>query len=383
MDDFDVCLSSAAMKNIILDKIGEDFVFVVEGKGYKCPSFIAEFLSTRVSLCHSIDPSITDYIVETPDSNDQFKLFMSLGSGSAIPVTRANLDFFLSLSREFGNANLYVLLMEHFDRGFICSELQNSTTLDLCGDDLIGRISSEFYFFRVGQNFISSELDRIPVSVLFHIVSHHSLMISSEDALFSYIRSRIGSDPECSNLLQFVRFEYLSPECASSFLSALPDLTDRRLWESISRRLITRVRRIAPSESLTAVEFPLQSPGSFDGIISYLTRKHRGNVHDKRIVTITSKSVFCDEPGYGPRQVADLTSQLHFQSKDKHGQWISWNFHEMRVRPTHYTITGGMSSWVVEGSLDNQVWTEIHRQTNNKDLPTGRETRSFAVANSF
>jgi hypothetical protein len=65
-------------------------------------------------------------------------------------------------------------------------------------------------------------------------------------------------------LLQFVRFEYLSAGYVSDFLSFLPDLIDRRLWESISRRLISPLKG----------RFRLQQARSFDGVISYLTEKH-------------------------------------------------------------------------------------------------------------
>jgi hypothetical protein len=170
--------------------------------------------------------------------------------------------------------HLYILILEHFDGDFIRSQINDSTKPDLFNDDLIGRISSKFY------GLIRSELDAIPVSLLFHMLSHHLLMISSEDDLFSYISSRVGSDPEYLALLQFVRFECLSAEFAAYFLSALPDSIDhRRLWEPISQRLI-------PPFCLLGVELPLNDAGSLNGIISYLTRKDSGNVRDKGIVTI-------------------------------------------------------------------------------------------------
>jgi hypothetical protein len=70
------------------------------------------------------------------------------------------------------------------------------------------------------------------------------------------------------------------------------------------------------------------------------------------------------------------------------GQWICWDFREMRVRLTHYTLwTAYLKSWVVEGSLDGARWTEIDRQTDNQDF-TGRNgiydhdwnTASFRVS---
>jgi hypothetical protein len=72
--------------------------------------------------------------------------------------------------------------------------------------------------------------------------------------------------------------------------------------------------------------------------ISDLTQKHAGNVHDQGIVTITSKSVSSDSPETVPVNVADLTTSSDFLSDNTPDQWICWDFGEMRVRPTHYTI---------------------------------------------
>jgi hypothetical protein len=299
---------------------------------------------------------------------------VSLASGSTIPVAKANLAFLLSLSREFGNSNLYISLMEHLDRDLMCSQLHDSTTIDLFSEDLIGRMSSEFY------GLTGSQLEAIPSSVLFHIMSHKLLIISSEDDLFSYISSRLCSDPEYLDLLQFVRFEYLSLQAASSFLQVLPDPIDHRLWESISRRLISRL-------CLPGVEFPLQEDKSVDGIISYLTRKHGGNVHDNGIVTITSKSLHSGDPRYALRNVADLTTDWRFDSDDEPGQWVCWDFHEMRIHPTYYTIRAKyLKSWVIESSLDGVAWTEIDRNTENDDfrstLSEPPKVASFTVWNT-
>jgi hypothetical protein len=210
-------------------------------------------------------------------------------------------------------------------------------------------------------------------------------MISSEDSLFSYISSRICSDPESLDLLRFVRFEYLSSERISDFFSALPDSIDRHLWKSISGRLArSQIPPISPSMALKGVEFPLQYAESVEGIIFYLTQKHGGNVHEKEILTITSKSVLNDSPGMALRNVADLTSYSYFQSKNAPGQWICWDFHEMRVRPAHYTIQScDLKRWVVESSLNGEAWTEIDRKTDFKDNWTWHiGMASFAVSNS-
>jgi hypothetical protein len=127
-------------------------------------------------------------------------------------------------------------------------------------------------------------------------------------------------------------------------------------------------------KSLSKAEFPMQAPDSLEGIISYLTKKHGGNVHEKGIVTITSQSAYPD----ALKHVADLTSRTGFDSTNEPGQWVCWDFREMRVRPIHYTIRAAvLKSWVVEGSLDGESWTELDRQTDNEDFTVFWSTDSF------
>jgi hypothetical protein len=91
------------------------------------------------------------------------------------------------------------------------------------------------------------------------------------------------------------------------------------------------------TKSANKIELPMNQAGSLNGIISHLMKKHGGNVHAKGIVTTTSKSVD-DDLWNALTNAANLTSNLRFFSKDEPGQWFCWDFREMRVRPTHYTI---------------------------------------------
>jgi hypothetical protein len=85
------------------------------------------------------------------------------------------------------------------------------------------------------------------------------------------------------------------------------------------------------------------------------------------MVISTSKSVYPHQPAV--RNVADLTFDSYFASRNDPGQWVSWDFHEMSVPATHYTIKGyWLKSWVVESSLNGTAWTEIDRKTDNDDF---------------
>jgi hypothetical protein len=62
----------------------------------------------------------------------------------------------------------------------------------------------------------------------------------------------------------------------------------------------------------------------------------------------------------------------------------------MKVIPTHYSIRlyscspGGHNpkNWVVEGSIDGQLWDELDRRENNSDLNSLYAVKIFPVSNS-
>jgi hypothetical protein len=124
---------------------------------------------------------------------------------------------------------------------------------------------------------------------------------------------------------------------------------------------------------------------SLDGVISYLTKKNSGffrtiNVYEKGIVILTSSSLDGD-PQHALKNVVDLTVESCFISVNAPGEWVCWDFREMRVRVTHYTLWAARAqSWIVEGSLDGDKWTEIDWRKNNQDFRAYYNTASFTAA---
>jgi hypothetical protein len=190
------------------------------------------------------------------------------------------------------------------------------------------------------------DLKRVDFCIVEGMVSSPLLRLNTEDSLLDFIWS-VDCDREV--LFRYLHFEYLSHGRIADVLEALwPADIDPLTWSSLCRQL------------LLPKEICMNEDNSLDGIISYLTKKHGGNVHEKGIVTITSKSVRNDDPKYALKNVADLPFDSRFYSKNEPGQWLCWDFREMRVRPTHCTIgTAYLKSWVLDGSLDGKSWTEI------------------------
>jgi hypothetical protein len=149
-------------------------------------------------------------------------------------------------------------------------------------------------------------------------------------------------------MLQVVRFEYLYSDYPCDLIGFNPEYIDPLLWVALSRwfasRLVLATVECPPkevqtdpkdvksaplvsrSETRKAVEFPLARVKSRDRIISYLTRKHGGNVHDRHIAAFTSKSV-----SGGEVHLADLTFASRFWSA--HAKSRSDSLHELQRLP--------------------------------------------------
>jgi hypothetical protein len=76
------------------------------------------------------------------------------------------------------------------------------------------------------------------------------------------------------------------------------------------------IRELSSLTGLKSVELPMNPAKSKAGILSYLPKKYRGNVHEKRIVAIISKSVYHD-PEPALTNVADLTVDSWLFSQDE------------------------------------------------------------------
>jgi hypothetical protein len=140
---------------------------------------------------------------------------------------------------------------------------------------------------------------------------------------------------------------------------------------------------------LRETEFPLRRNALLNGIIDYLNTKFDGNVGDTGAVEILGEPWDFLDPKVAPRNVADLTANSYFASRNEPNQYIGYDFKSRRVRPTGYVIrscwngyTGSenLKSWVIEISDDGTKWTEIDRRENNDDLDGQNIVYPFSIS---
>jgi hypothetical protein len=132
----------------------------------------------------------------------------------------------------------------------------------------------------------------------------------------------------------------------------------------------------------TRVDCPLPNQQSFYGIISFLSEKCSGNVHEHGIVRITSASVNGDPATSMVWKVADVHEHRYFVSGESDDEWICWDFDSRRVIASDYTIRGCILSWIVEGSIDGSNWIELDCRRNVGEMRRPPCTCSFPIWNS-
>jgi hypothetical protein len=127
-----------------------------------------------------------------------------------------------------------------------------------------------------------------------------------------------------------------------------------------------------------------------DGVISYLTTRYHGNVHDCGIARVFADRVCSGEAIYAAKNVADLQTGSYFHSANESNQCVGYDFKELiRIIPTHYSIRSydngpnfhHLRSWVVEISNDGQRWTVIDGRTDCVYLNDTFTIQCFTIQN--
>jgi hypothetical protein len=192
-------------------------------------------------------------------------------------------------------------------------------------------------------------------------------------------------------LLQFIHFEFLTHNRFVAVLTWMQEHSDELprsypVWISICHRLLCVVSPVNPRAKTNGFEPDPDRP--LEGILAHLTKKH-GNVHSHGIVAITSSSIESGNPAYSAYHVLMDLPDSHFGTKSQPDSWLQFDFHDLRVIPTHYTVQTYHSSsawtaifpqnWVIEGSPDGTTWTILDSQVDCSLLYGADRTVTFPI----
>lgn len=230
-----VTLSSKGLNNLQWSHYEKDFKFDVGGQNYFCPSFVAEFLSRRISKHRLTDFTIQEFHIETVDSSNCFERFLSLGYGLSVCFDSNDTSFIRSLCVELDSIDLYEQLFLKDQ-----NELRNETIINRLKElESLGCSSeSEIEYAASHAIDLKESIFELNVSTVSVILQHKSLKLENEDTLCEHI-IKILKDPEYSeysSLLEFIRFEYLSKSSIESFIDFICDkfhFLTKSVWNSL------------------------------------------------------------------------------------------------------------------------------------------------------
>jgi hypothetical protein len=388
----EIALSIDLFKQIPLHRYVNDFTFIVGSSLYDCPRIVADFLSPRICQLHSIDATANEFLIQTKDANREFANIIQLGLGQTVVVPDSAHVLYRSICAELANQEVIALLSKRVEGPFTIStalrRLQLLQDLDADFGSALEFVASHF------GEFSPADFQDLDVPILHEILSHPKLKLRSEDSLLELILIQAYSHDDAFSLLEYIQFENLSRSSIEPLLDFISSSFDRfsvALWLKLKPRLLSTSSSpasvIAPTP--ISVSCPYRDDSPFDGIISHLTHKFTGNVHKLGVVDVTSSS-----GSYGwylPHNAVDLYGNTWFASSDKPNSWLCYDFVDMFVTPTHYSIrfAAGASysseakghylqSWAIEGSNDGSTWVLLDQQTSSKqiDSPFG----TFAVS---
>jgi hypothetical protein len=222
-------------------------------------------------------------------------------------------------------------------------------------------------------------------------VRHKKLKIESEDSLYKIVSKGISADFRYFELLDIIRFEFLSTDCFLHYFELVSESFDHfsvSHWAALRSRLLLPVDPKSSNDRLLLPSLSLAPSSPLSGVIAHLTCRFGGNVHERGVVGITANRPVNAESCNAPMNLADLGTDSYFHSVNEPNQSICYDFKEMKIRPTHYSVrmypagrnSYHLKNWVIEGSTDGASWSEIDRRENNTDLNSSLAIKTFEVA---
>ena len=155
--------------------------------------------------------------------------------------------------------------------------------------------------------------------------------------------------------------------------------TARKSSRKPQAKLTTVVEPAPPTPRLTH--------GIVNSIISELSRKCGGNVHDTGMVNVTASSVY--SISHYPKNAVDLETNAYYLSMNERDSWICYDFKSRRVIPVSYSVRSYRrcpgsfhpKSWVIEVSDDGTEgsWQQLDRRDDNDDLNGHQVTGRFHI----
>lgn len=356
-------------------KIDKSFCFNVNGMRYFCSRPSAAILSEKAAALLTSNPNAKGMHVPVHDARCMFEMLIEAVNGGVVDLTSPDVDADLlrRLICEIGNKGLEQQVLDFiWTRSEITLENVLTRIADKQKDDL--DVSMELNFIAKHSSEVILEKATGGANVL-STLGPELVKQLFEDPDFVWddaddIVAVLLEDPALLGHLEKIPFALLSSTTMESVVQSihLEDMTEA-LWKSLCSRLVCataeRDAKLRSGKRMKATEIPY-SGEMYSGIISVLTDRYKGNLHDAGVVTVTSRDLYGSQ--YLQKYVLDLRSESScYESSDSQGAWFCLDFGEREVEVSHYWVRtygngpGHLKTWVLEGAHDQNTsdWVVI------------------------
>lgn len=426
-------LSASGLQNIPVEN-DNVFRFLFENKEIQLNRIHADFISPIASHLHRTDSTSNSYqfgnifnkipTIPTCDPNtiqynkfdDVFdekmlQIIKSISTGQRADINSIQFHKLRLISIIFGNSNMYdevkeTMKQNNFNNDDVDQYLQYLLYFHYFSKCYSPKISDKNIIHYIASHFYSIDKNKLavlPKSTLLEIISDENLKIEDENSLFDFInlifsnskninQELDGKDIDIVYFYEKIKFASLNEKKLSEFRQKF-DFTKmtNELWHNYSK---CNDRDVYSTKNLNEDHFKRYVYGNYQlfpfnedkekslkGIINHLNNKCSGNSFEKSIIDIKLSSY-----GFGEiKNLVNFNEDSHyFFSKDIPNSWVQYDFKNIKVRPTHYTIRSSKEenkvdhprNWVIQGSdtgLDGD-WIDLDLR---KDIECIEEPKSL------
>lgn len=422
-------ISASGLKNIVLAsksfsifestnniEIKEDeFLFIFGERGIKMNRIFAEFISPRVSSLHKTDQTINTIHINFSENDKKIifdheilEKFLLISIGEAVEIDSNDAIQLRLLSQYLENEEIFIKMNELFpiksaekniDKCIQYLKYYESlkTSFPINNDQIIKTISSQF------NSIDTKKLIKLPLPVLYSILSNDELKLNDEDSLFDFVQILFSHKENQKNEIDKLAFYELIDISALSYDKFIEFINEinygeitGEIWSRIknyfimnkNRKTIINNKRYAKTK-YKLVSFDKNESNRFKGIIYTLGDGNPRKVLTDKIINIHSSSPYNNSESSQNKNVVNFDDYSGaFQSVDDENAWLAYDFKNRKVCPSCYSIRstnwGGtghshLQSWIIEGSNDFQNWKMLDLRKNDRSLDGNSFSNTFSI----
>ena len=379
-----------------------DFTFIVQEKEYYCPHEIAEFLSPLILTERVNDPTFNNFVIRTIDPGSSFEKILKILFAQEVSLTKADLDFFFSVSKEILNPELARLYLDQ-------ATIDQNNAVNIVYTGYLVNIETPEAICECARHIESlfMLIADLPYTCIEAILKSDEILVQSEDSFYDIIVYIIEKNSDSyMPLLLNIHPESLGEEKAAEFLKQCLKLVamdsvgqeikqithlSEQIYQVLSRRFVpsnltlidsSKQRKYIPP-LIYVKKIPFENDPN-NGIFAFLKKLSKDiNPVDSKYVEIQTMNN-SDTP---LKYLIDVQNKVSWGMKEINGNYIVFHFLKGKVALTAYSITSGPYnsywqypiSFELLGSNDGENWETIDQKIENNDIGDHEKTFTWTI----